>query len=521
MNTFFVVNKCDDLYDPKKVAAHYPSAYLVHSKGVFMPDSTQAIFKAFEDVLLRTPTEEELTSLIPQFYSGELDPELLRSQLHEHKDVPTHGFIDKWERAYSDKVYLWTSDFHAGPASCNMPIYRDAGAVTHAEVDFANCVYFGYCKQRLKVLEFDQWRGFSLECGGKKPEVLKKDFYEAYKDDAEFKRVDAFLCSHPAANCELFLKFNKSVIVYATTRLEFGRHDGGVFWRRDHWNPSKGLASWETWIQSLIQISQDPKSIIAANNLYDVHYIKYFTGITPQYIPSWCGDANYAYTLAMERRPPYKPRPTYHPTSDVVLLGSYRTNLDLDRDGKKKKLSDHPIMQDLHFSAGQKGIRVVPLKKQYPEGFIPEDLCSHPAIVIIPYQTSTISLFEYYRLNIPLFVPSNALLLEWWRNYDILWERIYGWPERLDNLIGSPSNGSSIPDPNSNSEESFKYWIKFADFNVFPHVQRFNDFDDLMKKLRSVDLRNVSMAMMDYNRKERQRLVKTWKSVFQVIKQGR
>ena len=40
--------------------------------------------------------------------------------------------------------------------------------------------------------------------------------------------MDAFVCHHPAANCELFLPFNRSLIVRATTWLDFGRHDEGV-----------------------------------------------------------------------------------------------------------------------------------------------------------------------------------------------------------------------------------------------------------------------------------------------------
>ena len=32
--------------------------------------------------------------------------------------------------------------------------------------------------------------------------------------------------------------------------------------------------------------------VIAANNLYDAAYTEYFTGVRPEYIPSWCGDAD-------------------------------------------------------------------------------------------------------------------------------------------------------------------------------------------------------------------------------------
>ena len=41
----------------------------------------------------------------------------------------------------------------------------------------------------------------------------------------------AQVCSHPAANCELFLPFDRAILVHLTTRLEFGRHDANVEWR--------------------------------------------------------------------------------------------------------------------------------------------------------------------------------------------------------------------------------------------------------------------------------------------------
>jgi len=81
------------------------------------------------------------------------------------------------------------------------------------------------------VLRFDEWRGFSLDpC----PNLLRRRFFDAYKNDEEFRRVDLFVCSHPVANCELFMPFNRSILVYATTRLEFGRNDQFVDWRKPY-----------------------------------------------------------------------------------------------------------------------------------------------------------------------------------------------------------------------------------------------------------------------------------------------
>ena len=54
------------------------------------------------------------------------------------------------------------------------------------------------------------------------PKELTEKFVAHYSRDAEFARVDGVICSHPAANCELFVPLNKSLVVYPTTRLEVG-----------------------------------------------------------------------------------------------------------------------------------------------------------------------------------------------------------------------------------------------------------------------------------------------------------
>jgi hypothetical protein len=47
-----------------------------------------------------------------------------------------------------------------------------------------------------------------------------------------------------------------------------------------------------------------------------------------------------------------------------------------------------------------------------------EDLTAFTAVVVVPYQCSIMSVFEYYRLGIPMIVPSLDLLTAWhmdWR----------------------------------------------------------------------------------------------------------
>lgn len=52
---------------------------------------------------------------------------------------------------------------------------------------------------------------------------LRRDFFEAYLDDPTFKGVDAFVCQFAASMCELYMPFDRPIIVLVSTRYENGR----------------------------------------------------------------------------------------------------------------------------------------------------------------------------------------------------------------------------------------------------------------------------------------------------------
>jgi len=57
-----------------------------------------------------------------------------------------------------------------------------------------------------------------------------------------------------------------------------------------------------------------------------------------------------------------------------------------------------------------------PLRSMYPH-YQYTDLTAHRGIVYVPYQVSVMSLFEQYRMNIPLFFPTIDLLTRWQFKY--------------------------------------------------------------------------------------------------------
>jgi hypothetical protein len=108
----------------------------------------------------------------------------------------------------------------------------------------------------LPILQIDNHnRIFEFELQRRQVDEL----YEIYGKDPEWQMVDAFLCFYPAAICELFERFNQSKIVLTTGRYDFQR---------------PGKVQWKEWNDRLASIAAGPGSVIAANNQYDVQYMR-------------------------------------------------------------------------------------------------------------------------------------------------------------------------------------------------------------------------------------------------------
>ncbi|CAF4235264.1 unnamed protein product, partial [Adineta steineri] len=227
------------------------------------------------------------------------------------------------------------------------------------------------CAKNLKILN---------KTNGMSPSFTqRKQFYEVYRNDSEMNQVNIFMCFHPVGMCELFMPFNRTMIIIASTRYELGRHE---------------KEEWENLNNNLRIIASNPRNIIAGNNLYDAEYIRYFTGIKAIVLTSLCG-----YTRATYSRRKQKPF-LIAPIRNEIFRTLFKSNLTNS-------------LERLKVSINVKYLREVYKHYSY------RHLVQHPAIIYVPYQVSTMSLFEQYRMNIPLFFPSLDLLTEWHYNYRV------------------------------------------------------------------------------------------------------
>jgi hypothetical protein len=165
-------------------------------------------------------------------------------------------------------------------------------------------------------------------------------------------------------------------------------------------------------------------------------------------------------------------------------------------------------------------INVAHLREVYEGHYSYAQLTRHPGIIYVPYQVSLMSLFEHYRMNIPLFFPSLDLLTDWDYTYRVVtartWDRISG---NLKNSSAIPGVlTSDIPDPNNEFDRNaIRYWLKFSDFYQWPHITYFNSTDDLATKLMTTNLTEVSQNMKIYNDNVTKTLHEKWRQILETI----
>ncbi|ELU02146.1 hypothetical protein CAPTEDRAFT_206071 [Capitella teleta] len=372
-------------------------------------------------------------------------------------------------------MHIWATDFHCATIQDLHHLLEPIGVIFYDQSLSSKCKLFNNCAHNLTII--NEKNGINLN------HSLIPKFYDRYKDDWQMQQVDAFVCYHPTSMCELYIPFNRSIIVVASTRYEMGRQD------RD---------TWMKWNKNLQKLSQHPKNTIAANNLYDSKYIEYFTGIKAKLIPSICDYTNV----------------TYNPSNNSFLLFAGRS-------GKSSSVFDKPYNE----ACARQNCSELSIvnSKTLPVPYKYEDIVRYQGFVLIPYQVSTMSLFEHYRMNVPIFAPSVELLIEWHQKHNILREKT--WNGVTNQTIISPGSHISahdsqkhLPDPNNDTDvESLKYWIPFSDFYQWPHVIIFNTLDELIIKMKTTDLIEVSQLMKQYNLQEKKRVMNIWKEVLHKV----
>lgn len=373
-------------------------------------------------------------------------------------------------------LVLWTTDYHIATIQDLHHLLEPYGVKIIDKSLTPRCKMYNTCGNSTNLKVLTQDNGMTLN-----PELIQ-EFFEAYKDDPVMKSVDAFVCYHPTAMCELYMPFNKSIIVVSSTRFELGRFEADRF---------------KKWIENLQLIASDQKNFVGANNLYDARYIQYFTGIQVPILPSYCG-----YTGG-----------DYNPIKPGFLTFAGRNPPSPFHTFYRKKYNDTFFERQLPDKYRFQHFRSVYNYFEF------QDLANHEGVIFIPYQVSIMTIFELYRMNIPMFFPSYHLLCRWHYEHSVIKERtfhMFRFHERPNgSVVPAHPSQRDIPDPNNDRDmDAIHYWLRFADYySMLPHIIYFDSINELFDKLQTTNLKEVSDNMRRYNKASKQGILHKWKAV--------
>ena len=220
------------------------------------------------------------------------------------------------------------------------------------------------------------------------------------------------------------------------------------------------------------------KIIPLSNNKYDASYTEYFTNRKWPVIPSLCKYTNSKYTGTREK-----------------FL--YFSKLPLNLNNKN----------------------LISKEKAFKSSYFWQDLYDYKGIIHIPYNVSTMSIFEQYTANVPLFFPS-------WEFLGKLRKETQGHgvlSETSWNQVHKLSSNSSIisgrDDPNNfDDNQNIMDWAKLSDFydkENMPHIQYFDSFEHLDILLNHVNLKEISEKMKEHNQKRKEEIYNRWEKVIQ------
>ncbi len=267
------------------------------------------------------------------------------------------------------------------------------------------------------------------------------------KYDDFLSTFDAFIVTHTPVFCAIYEKYNKPVILVNTCRYE----------QPYCWNGN--IAEWSRLNNILYRMHARGQLIAVSNNRADRDYLRIGTGVESIHIPSLC-----LYTGA-----------TYNPTRSTFVCH-----------GARAFFPPHPL-----------------LESQPASGYTWSDLYSYKGIVHVPYEMSTMSLFEQYSAGVPLWLPSRAFYETCIRTGAMRFGSVY-------TLKCPPDFNDALHD--------LSFWLDRADYYDaanFKYIRFYDSADDLLRQLETFNETPAEKrARAEWIAQRKNAVYKAWLDVF-------
>ena len=257
-----------------------------------------------------------------------------------------------------------------------------------------------------------------------------------------------------------------------------------------------------------------PRHVLASSSVYDGEYIRHYTGVSPVLLScglddaigpdiSWAGSHSAILWNSYHDLPPELTRllpaskaPWTGEALDFVRM-KVEGGLDVrTTGGKKVELASHRTRAAPPAMEG---------KKRTSIRYELSDLAEFKAVVVLPYSITNSKLVEQYAMNMPIFVPSPALGLPFVNDRTTVYD-----PWCLGYCPGCPwMTDAEMPAPHSSSPYEFSpnarpeydgpaaeddgiFWLGFSEVYLWPCVQQFDSWEELISLLETADLDEMS-----------------------------
>lgn len=241
---------------------------------------------------------------------------------------------------------------------------------------------------------------------------------------------DGFIVTHTPVFIEIFSTFKKPILVVVSTRYE---------------HPYTTLPQrWQALDDALKAGSQCGRLTIVANNRGDADYFSDLVGLQIRVVPSLCDYIAYTDRKAPDLKIVQAKSEDFARRISIAIGGPWQT--------KREALGNRYSFSELGRVA---------------------------AVVYIPYNTSTMTLFELATIGVPVLVPSASFLKRLASEEPgVMSELVFANNSRF--LGKERSSGQNLT-PGSASGDFLDWWIGRADFYdtaLMPNVLQFESWSD-------------------------------------------
>lgn len=315
--------------------------------------------------------------------------------------------------------------------------------ITNWSLSSHNWVFNKY-PDNVKGITTDNWKSLNID--------MIEQFHQEY--DKYLEQFDGFIVGHPCSFALLYEKYNKPIIVVNTCRYDMP----------SCFNNNKGLAIQIN--ECFYRLQEKGLLYMISNNKADNAYFKFANSqINTSILPSLCLYTNMKWDNTK-------------PHNKFLLYSGEINNNNL-----------HPSI----------------IKRKDIGRFSYEELMNYKGIIHIPYEASTMSIFEHISSGIPLFFPSKQFLFELWSSGNAYFQSNY-W--KLFANTNTPDYLESTND--------YKFWIENADYYNIEGIYYFDSFEHLFSILDTFE-DNLYSIRIQYIENRKNNTINEWNTIVSKI----